>query len=748
MIRFSIRLLLFLFLTAASGNLQAQSKAERNGMDALSKKQFERALSVAEKACKNPETSKFAWPWFIKANALYEMGKNQDFVRKNPGWLKEAVKSALKAKGFDKSGKYTKQFSVLLRDLKDANNKEAWSNFGQEKYFRAIQSFRFGHDLAGDTLSYAMMGVSYLLAGESREALPVLREAVRRNVDAFRDSVLLHTMVREPFEHLARYYMSKYLSDSARFVVENGLEIFPKNTIIRNMQIDLLRQEVRSTPISQPQIVAINKALALRPNDSFFLYSQNAYYLFRIRNSANAGDVTEAMRLLQTFASDKEALFQKGARNGADIFLLPSRTSILNLVWQYYGERSAFTTAALTYRQYLKLKCPACEDKPEALTKAALDSLPIGIVHAWTMSDPRSEAMKPFRLKYYQGIKRDSVGYPQMAPLVRLSEDLLKEFPKDLKIKVAHESLLLRWMEMSMKKPDMSAAWIAFRKLESHSPASKSLDPALEKLVRADFTNGYFGTRVTNYRWNGSTAMCLPGTLSDTLLDKVEERINFFRRNAGVLDPIILAPEKNRMCQQAVLAWEVTGTLSHEVDKFNRCYTEEANTAAKNSLPIAGVNTVLAVSSAMDDNENKSVGNRRWLLNPIAYALGHGSSRTYGAIWVVDDKGNKDSSRYKNRFIAWPNQGYVAKRLLFKYWSFSAYHDLKDATVTLTDALNQNVPVEVQPFDPLYPMPTLVWQPAIDVRNVPDKTSWQVRIRAKDGKTWTYKVTALDLNPQ
>ena len=748
MIRFSIRLLFLVLLTAVSGSLQAQSKAERNGMDALSKKQFERALSVSEKACKNPETSKFAWPWFIKANALYELGKDQDFVRKNPGWLKEAVKSALKAKGFDKSGKYTSQFSGLLRNLKDANNKEAWSNFGQEKYFRAIQSFRFGYDLAGDTLSYAMMGVSYLLAGESREALPVLREAVRRNVDAFRDSVLLHTMVREPFEHLARYYMSKNLSDSARFVVENGLDIFPKNTIIRNMQIDLLRQEVRSTPISQPQIVAINKALALRPNDSFFLYSQNAYYLFRIRNSANAGDLTEATRLLQTFAADKEALFQKGARNGADIFLLPSRAAILNLVWLYYGERSAFTTAALTYRQYLKLKCPACEDKPEALTKAALDSLPIGLVHAWTMIDPRTDAMKTFRLKYYQGIKRDSLGYPQMAPLVRLSEDLLKEFPKDVKIKAAHEPLLLRWMDMALKTPDMSAAWIAYRKLEAHSPASKSLDPALEKLVRADFANGYFGTRVTNYRWNGSTAMCLPGTLSDTLLDKVEERINFFRRNAGVLDPIILAPEKNRMCQQAVLAWEVTGTLSHEVDKFNRCYTEEANTAAKNSVPIAGVNTVLAVSSAMDDNENKSLGNRRWLLNPIAYALGHGSSKTFGAIWVVDDKGNKDSSRYKNRFIAWPNQGYVAKRLLFKYWSFSAYHDLKDATVTLTDAANQTIPVEVQPFDPLYPMPTIVWQPAIDAKNVTDKTTWQVRIRAKDGKTWTYKVTALDLNPQ
>lgn len=746
MIRLSI-FLLPLFLIFAAGSLQAQSKAERNGMDALSKKQFERALSVAEKACKNPETSKFSWPWFIKANALYELGQDQDFVRKNPGWLKEAVKCALKAKGFDKSGRYTRQFDALLRKLKDANNKEAWSNFGQEKYFRAIQSFRFGYELAGDTLSYGMMGVSYMLAGEPREALPVLREAVRRNVDAFRDSMLLHTMVREPFEYLGKYYMAQGLSDSARFVVENGLEIFPKNTVIRNMQIDLLRQEVRSTPISQPQIMAINKALALRPNDSFFLYSQNAYYLFRIRNAANAGDAAEATKLLITFTADKVALYQKGARNGSDIFLLPSQAAAMNLAWQYYAERSAFTSAALGYRQYMKLQCPACEDKPESLSRTALDSLPIGLVHAWTMVDTRADAMKAFRLKYYQGIKRDSIAYPQMAPLVRLSEDLLREFPKDPKIKAAHEPLLLRWMELAMRKPDMSAAWIAYRKLESFSPASKALDPALEQLVRADFTNGYFATRVNQYRWNGSAAICLPGSPGDSLQRKVEERINYFRRNAGVLDPVILAPEKNRMCQQAVLAWEVTGTLSHEVDKFNRCYTEEANTAAKNSVPIAGVTTVLAVSSAMDDNENKSVGNRRWLLNPIAYALGHGSSKTYAAIWVVDDKGNKDSSRYKNRFIAWPNHGYVAKRLLFKYWSFSAYHDLNGAVVTLSDAANQPVPVEIQPYDPLYPMPTLVWKPAIDPKNVTDKTSWQVRIKAKDGKTWTYKVTALDLNP-
>jgi len=58
------------------------------------------------------------------------------------------------------------------------------------------------------------------------------------------------------------------------------------------------------------------------------------------------------------------------------------------------------------------------------------------------------------------------------------------------------------------------------------------------------------------------------------------------------------------------------------------------------------------------------------------------------------------------------------------------------------------VPVEIQPYDPLYPMPTLVWKPAIEIKNVSDKTTWQVRIKAQDGKTWTYKVTALDLNPQ
>ncbi len=734
-------------------NVFAQSKAEINGLNALQLKQYDRALGQAEKAIKTEATAKSPLAWFIKANALFELQKNEKYTLKNPSALKEAVKAALKARLYDKSGRYTRQFMPVLRDLKNANNKEAWANYGQEKYFRAIQSFKFGYDLAGDTLSYAMTGVCYMLAGQERDALPVLREAVRWQIDAFRDSMLFHTFCREPFEFLGKYYLDRNLYDSARYIAEYGVKMFPKNARLASMQVQILKHDVETTPISDPFIETVNKGLLLAPSDSFFLYNQNAYYLFRIRNAANAGELTFARNLTDRFISEKATLYKRNARNSADVFLMARPAAIANLVWKYYADRNSFTAAALGYQQYLKTACSNCKDVADAQSWVALDTLPVGLVHAWTMLDARKDVMKSFRLQYFNQLKKDSLEYSELAALNYLCETLLAEYAKDAKLlaslglKSTHERLLLRWMDMAMKAADMSAAWVAFRKLEMFNPASASLTAYLEKLVTADFRYGYFETRVKNFAWNGSGVLCNPGIVPDDVQKKVEQRINFFRRNAGVLDPIILSPEKNRMCQQAALAWEVTGTAAHEIDKFHRCFTEEANLAAKNSIPVAGVNNVIGVTSAMDDNDNPSCGNRRWLLNPQAYALGHGSSKTFTALWVLDDAGNRDSSRYKNRFIAWPNKGFVAKRLLFDRWSFGCYYNMDGATVRMTDAAGKDIPCEIQPYSPLYPVSTLVWKPAIDVKSLNDKASFQVQVKAADGKTWNYLVTVLDLNP-
>jgi len=743
----SLSLITFLLLCF---QVSAQSKAEINGLNALKLKQYERALGQAENAIKDEATAKSPLAWFIKANALFELQKNEKYTVKNPAALKDAVKSALKARGYDKSGRYTRQFMPVLRGLTEANNKEAWSNYGQEKYFRAIQSFKFGYDLSGDTLSYAMTGVSYMRAGQERDALPVLREAVRWQIDAFRDSILFQTFCREPFEVLGKYYMDRNLFDSARYIAEYGVKMFPKNALMAGLQVSILKHDVETTPISDPFIEAVYKGLVLAPSDSFFLYNQNAYYLFRIRNAANSGDIALARKLLDRFVSEKLTLYQRNARNSSDLFLC-RQSEIKNRTWQYFAERNAFTSAALAYQKYAA-ECKNCSDAVDKQPKAGLDSLPVGLVHAWTMLDSRKTEMKAFRLKYFNQLKKDSLKYADLAALNYLSESILAETDDKtmavLGLKITHERLLLRWMDMAMKEADMSAAWVAYRKLEIFNPSSPNLNNYLEKLVTADFRYGYFETRVKNYTWNGSGALCNPGTVSDDIQNKVEERINFFRRNAGVLDPIILSPEKNRMCQQAALAWEVTGTASHEIDKFHRCFTEEANLAARNSIPVAGVNTVIGVTSAMDDNDNASCGNRRWLLNPQAYALGHGSSKGFTALWVLDDAGNRDSSRYKNRFIAWPNKGYVAKRLLFDRWSFGCYENLEGASVKMTDATGKEIPCEIQPYSALYPVSTLVWKPAIDVKSMSDKSVFKVQVKTADGKkTWNYSVTVLDLNP-
>jgi len=108
-------------LLLLSLRVSAQSKAETNGLNALKLNQFERALGQAENAIKDEATAKSPLAWFIKANALFELQRNEKYTVKNPSALKDAVKSALKARNYDKSGRYTRQFMPVLRGLTEAN---------------------------------------------------------------------------------------------------------------------------------------------------------------------------------------------------------------------------------------------------------------------------------------------------------------------------------------------------------------------------------------------------------------------------------------------------------------------------------------------------------------------------------------------------------------------------------------------------------------------------------------------------
>ena len=57
------------------------------------------------------------------------------------------------------------------------------------------------------------------------------------------------------------------------------------------------------------------------------------------------------------------------------------------------------------------------------------------------------------------------------------------------------------------------------------------------------------GKEIQPFTWNGDKATCNPGTIDLEIQEKVANRINYFRRNAGV--PEVLFDENtNEYCQK------------------------------------------------------------------------------------------------------------------------------------------------------------------------------------------------------
>ncbi|MBR9860369.1 hypothetical protein GYB22_06400, partial [bacterium] len=226
---------------------------------------------------------------------------------------------------------------------------------------------------------------------------------------------------------------------------------------------------------------------------------------------------------------------------------------------------------------------------------------------------------------------------------------------------------------------------------------------------------------------------------------KVLNRINYFRRNAGVPE-VFFDAATNEYCQAAALMMESNDKLDHEPSKSWRCFTADGAYAAQHSLLVKNYNTSLAVTALMADQENPSVGNRRWLLFPNGKVYGHGSTENYAVIWALDDSGTIDTNVYAEKAVCWPPADYVPQMMLFKHWSFSIMKSLDSATVTVKQD-GKEIPVNIEKYFEGYGEPTLVFTPQIDPKALPEKSVFEVTVTLSDGSKYSYTVRSFFYDP-
>lgn len=289
-----------------------------------------------------------------------------------------------------------------------------------------------------------------------------------------------------------------------------------------------------------------------------------------------------------------------------------------------------------------------------------------------------------------------------------------------------------------------------------------------EKAIK-DYKDNYLGSDVDDPGWTGSTTGCVAGTCSDAAVEKVVQRVNYFRRLVGLPDNITLNDNQTGDCQQGAMMMKRHYTPGSGVNPHNppsswKCYTQGAAYAARGSN-IAwssngganGNHTTNAVTGYIEDkgSHNKRVGHRRWILFSKLEKIGHGSTNSTNYLMWKDNLASSIPSDVPD-YHAYPAEGYMPNALVFARWSFSipgTQADFSNANIDMTDAsgnnINLNIIHKTSAGGSYVGDNTIVWEPqGINTSSSSDVTYTVTvsNISGADKSSYTYDVTLVPVS--
>ena len=246
-------------------------------------------------------------------------------------------------------------------------------------------------------------------------------------------------------------------------------------------------------------------------------------------------------------------------------------------------------------------------------------------------------------------------------------------------------------------------------------------------LIQNDWTQNYISSilKAEDRDWTGDFNDCSCGKMPDSFYTKKQREFAFYRRLAELPDQIIFVEEYNNLAQEAALV-NSFNVLTHHPTPEMKCYSEAAFLGSSHS----NLSSAIRIRGYMEDYgaNNKSVGHRRWMLNPYNLHFGIGATfhqttkkREYttttwtqqgGALYVISDEVNDDLLKdYTQEGTGWPMAGYFPTQFTYERWSYSLDRaDFSNAKVRLTDANGKTItPLTYKPKYG-YALNTIVWE--------------------------------------
>jgi hypothetical protein len=734
--------------------------------EAVEEGNFKRLEKVCLSALEDREFSKKSEVYYYLSQAYVELSKDPLYFEKNDDAVKLATKSMLKGMRKDEGySELNSNFSDVKEAVMKRQTEEAMAQYNINKKSKAAQYFSLVNEIdSTNRFAYYMTGKSYI---ESLDT--AMGEVIYANLMQWYNEDLasgIKDAEQEIDPHV--YYVDKYWReakyDSAKLLISNGRQLFGNNARLNFYQKTVILDQIKNMPPSQLMLDYIQEALVNDPTDDVLLHKENSIFIYLIKNKVVAEKWVETDSLINTFVRQKVAkssLKEAQKIKETDVFVDNKAENVLWKLAEYYQTYGHLETAKPVLNKYIEstAKSDSSADiakRWNVITNYAFEtkSLPYAgfVLQQAIAKYPNNTDLKNTLAKIIAEKEVVRTNVDEQGALYLLMQDQYAtdknadNLKKLLAINDKYLGLLAGANRFSTAR-DVMAEQIRLDPTKDHTVR-------LQYMAKEDFYQNYYLTRTKGkdidgnemkpWTWEGSKSACNAGVIDIEIQEKVANRINYFRRNAGVPE-VLFDAATNEYCQAAALMMTVNNKLEHDPPKTWRCWSSEGAYAAKHSLLINDANTSLAVTYAMDD-KNSSAGNRRWLLYPNGKVYGHGSTDNIAVIWALDDSGSEDTARYKENAVTWPPKGYVPQLMLFSNWTFSLYQDLTDAKVEVIQD-GTAIEVNVEKFVRGYGAPTLVFTPAVNKTTLPDKSTFDVTVTLSNGSKYSYKINTFSYNP-
>ena len=757
------KLLLILSVVFFFGDAYAQlEKLEIAAAD----QNYMRLLKVASDATEVKELKKMPEVYYYLSQSYVNLAQDERYLQKNPDAIKKAVSFMLKGIKKDNGKEVLNSKFEVVRDMVVENNdRESFKQYNTNKYAKAAKMY--GQSYQIDTTrkgSYFLQAKSYLGASENSSAEIIYKDLIKRYREDHANGIEVKDIEVDPLVYFIDKFWKASKYDSAIALITEGRELHGNdaklNFYLRKITTDI----IKDMPPSKLMLDYVQEVLFYVPTAEEFLQKENSIYIYLIKNSITNNHWSQSDTMINQFVREKiqkNKLEQLIRIKDTDIFIEKKTENVLWKLAEYFEHYSHYNSASYVLEKYISYTTEG-DQLSDTLSRWQVisdytyqtKSLPFAcfILQEAILNYPLNEELLTLRSRVIAEKEVVRTSVDEQGALYRLVKDEF-EYNPSTEVLDKLEQINSKYLGLLVSENRFSSARQVMSELIGYFP-DKDHSEQLKLIAREDFYQNYFNTKtkgkdingkdITPFVWNGRVGGCNQGTIDSEIQNKVVDRINYFRRNAGV--PEVLFDEAtNEYCQKAALMMTANNALSHEPSKTWRCWSSEGAYAAKHSLLIKEANTSMAVTYIMDD-KNPSAGNRRWLLYPNGRVYGHGSTNDYAVIWALDDSGSADTAEYMSKPISWPPKGYLPQLMLMENWTFSLYADLVNATVIVSQD-GKPLDVNVQPYVAGYGAPTLVFKPNYNKNTLPAKSDFEVQVSLSDGRQFNYVVHTFAYNP-